>query len=500
MKKSIIFFITLLILLSAGAFFYFNNQQPNQTQEQVVLEQTLKISNQYASLRYRTDSVLINAKEYGDYDAWNKAMSDIIKDWGDLDSSATTLEKLSNELTEEKISFSLVGQVVAYTKEEVNSIIDKAPFGKKITTLAKHLGVDAKMAQLVLNQTQDMVSREAYGGEGDVFQTCENGAMRIKNGAKVTVFVGTIVATGGTSALAASGTLAQTAVIVSGADLALEVTEDEARIALGDKNKVSSMVSKMRTVTEPAAGILAIANLPGNLSKAIDKFGVVNLGADQIRSVIQDEKILGISIKIDEKGEAKTEIAGLTEEELPEWKKENNAPDSTQSVEEIIEQTQQSNKEEIVEETKTNEVKNEKEVTVNKTGNLPNQVIKVRNVSGSSWMIDTCFTSTCWDDLDADPKEDRDLGGIYTLGKVFGNGEGFSKQFQVAQFKDNGHLVETSANSYKTTLYFAMVPFEGPKNKTIDFGTWQDRSIEIEANYGDEPVIEWDGSNLKQVE
>ena len=60
-------------------------------------------------------------------------------------------------------------------------------------------------------------------------------------------------------------------------------------------------------------------------------------------------------------------------------------------------------------------------------------------------MMDTCFTSTCWDDLDADPREDRDLGGIYTLGKVFGNGEGFSKQFQVAQFKDSGRLVETSS-------------------------------------------------------
>ena len=105
--------------------------------------------------------------------------------------------------------------------------------------MANHLGVDAKMAQLILNQTQDMISREAYGEEGDVFQTCENDAMRIKNGAKVTVFVGTIVATGGTSALAASGALAQTAVVVSGADLALEVTEDEARIALGDKNKVT---------------------------------------------------------------------------------------------------------------------------------------------------------------------------------------------------------------------------------------------------------------------
>ena len=510
MKKTIIVLITTLIFLFTGVFYYFNNQRSNQTQEQAVLEQTLKISNQYASLRYQTDNVLINDKEYADYDIWNNKMSNIIKEWMLLEDNAFELGKLSKELAEEKISFNFTTQAMAYTKEEVTSIVDKAPMGKKIMTLANHLGVDAKMAQLILNETQNMISREVYGEEGDVMATCEQGAMRIKNGAKVTVFVGTIVATGGTSSLVASGALAQTAVVISGADLALEITEDEARIALGDKNKVSSMVSKMRSVTEPAAGILAIANLPGNLSKAIDKFGVVNLGADQIKSVVQDEKILGISIKNESNSELKTEIAGLNEGELFEWKKENNVLDSTQSIEEIIEQAQRASikvsKEEVVEETKVveeetkiNEVENEKETIINKTENIPNQIIKVRNVSGSSWMIDTCFTSTCWDNLDADPKEDRDLGGIYTLGKVFGNGEDFRRQFQVAQFRDSGRLVETSVNSYKIIVYFAMVPFEGPKNKTIDYGTWQSESVEINANYGDEPVIEWDGSLLKQV-
>jgi len=41
--------------------------------------------------------------------------------------------------------------------------------------------------------------------------------------------------------------------------------------------------------------------------------------------------------------------------------------------------------------------------------------------------------------------------------------------------------------------------FEGPKNKTIDYGTWLSESVEINANYGDEPIVEWDGSSLKQV-
>lgn len=362
MKKIITISVIALFVIALGAFYFLKNQNTKAIEEQRVLEQTLKISQEYASLRYQSDNVLLNAKEYEGYDAWKEEMTNIIQEWGELEKNAAKLETEANELNLEKVSFHLVNQALAYDLQEANQIINSAPQFQKISTLAKYYGVDAKMAQLILNQTADQMSRDAYGGEGDVAATYENSAVRIKNGAKVTVFVGTIVATGGTSALAASGALAQTAVVVSGADLALEITEDEARISLGDKNKVSSMVSKIRTVTEPAAGILSIASMPNNLSKAIDKFSVAYLGADQIRSVIQDKKILGISIKIDEKGETKTEIAGLTEDELPQWQKENNAPDSTETVEEIIKQFNQVSvtpiKEEKIEEKKTIE-KNE---------------------------------------------------------------------------------------------------------------------------------------------
>jgi len=71
--------------------------------------------------------------------------------------------------------------------------------------------------------------------------------------------------------------------------------------------------------------------------------------------------------------------------------------------------------------------------------------------------------------------------------------------FRPAELKASGKLVETSPNSYKITVYFAIAPFEGPKNKTIDYGTWLSESVEINAKYGDEPVIEWDGSSLRQA-
>ena len=68
MKKNIIVALILIVVLGVGVFIFFNRSQGT-NQEQVVLEKTLDISKEYASLRYQTDNVLINAKDYADYDS-----------------------------------------------------------------------------------------------------------------------------------------------------------------------------------------------------------------------------------------------------------------------------------------------------------------------------------------------------------------------------------------------------------------------------------------------
>jgi len=345
MKKTIIIAVIAIILLGSGIFFFTNSRQSDQTsdqtQEQAVLESTLNISREYASLRYRTDNVLINAVSYADYDAWNSEMSVIIKEWEDLEKNALSLENLANEMAGEKVSLKFTNQALAYTKEEITSVIDKAPAGRMIRTLAQFLGVDAKMAQLVLNQSQDEISREAYGEEGDVFQTCENQAIVVKNASKVTLFVGTIALTGGTAAIASGGTLAQTAVIVSGADLTLEITDDTARMALGDKNKISSFVGDARKITEPVAAILMISTLPTNLVKGIDKLNAVVFSADQLNSTIQSGAVIGIKLPTPtkEKPEPATEVSVLEKEEIDQWIKDNSlsvGDDTKEEVEAIL--------------------------------------------------------------------------------------------------------------------------------------------------------------------
>jgi len=182
-------------------------------------------------------------------------------------------------------------------------------------------------------------------------------------------------------------------------------------------------------------------------------------------------------------------VAGLTEEEVPGWMKENNIVKGGEKVEEIMKQ--------IEEETKPADVKEEAPKT-NSGKNSP-QVYKIVNVSGESYMMDVCHNPTCWDDLAANEAEDRDVGGIYTMGKVYGPGDSFEHGFRPSDNIRTSERVEMFDDGYKITAYFAIAPFEGPKNKTIEYGTWQNHSVEINAKYGDEPVIEWDGNSLKQV-
>jgi len=502
-KKNIYLIIVGVVVIILG--FFFLRRESKSGLDQVVYKDTLSISKEYTLLRYRTENVLEKAREYQDYDKWNQEMTAVIEGWEKLENEVLELEKNADKLVNEKTAFNLTKDIYAYDSVEVQKVINSAPMGKQVRTLAKHLGVDVKMAQLILNQTQDQVTREAYGEEGDVFETCEQNSMRIKNGAKVTVFVGGVVLTGGMAGVATSGVVAKTALVVSGADLVLEVADDEAKIALGDKNKVSEMVGKMRTVTEPAASILTLVNIPGNVSKAMEKISAVSFVGDQIRSVAQDEKVLGISIKTDDKGETKASIAGLSEEEVPQWMKENNIIKSGEKVEEIMKQIEEEIKEEEQKPTEikeSGEAKEESKEEAPKTNydNNSAQVYKIVNVSGESYMMDVCHNPTCWDDLAANPAEDRDVGGIYTMGKVYGPGDSFKHGFRPSDNIKTSERVEMLADSYKITVYFAIAPFEGPKNKTIEYGTWQNHSVEIKANYGDEPVIEWDGSSLKQVQ
>lgn len=310
-----------VVIAVSAIFFVLNSNNDLSKNDRLVLEKTLIISKDYTALRYQTDNVLLEAENYATYDDWKKEMDLIIGKWSDMERKALELESLAKEMADEKVSFKFINSASAYDRQEISNVFDKAPAGKKIATLAKHLGVDAKRAYAILTQDQAQVQADAWNEAGDTFKKLETTAVVIKNTCKVTVFVGTIALTGGTAAIAAGSTVGKAAVVVAGADLTLEVTDDAAKIALGDKNKISTVVGSAREVTEPAAAILMVSTLPNNLTKAIDKLSAVTFAADQLNAGIQDGKVIGIKLPAvtNNKDKTNTVVAVLEQEEVEEW-------------------------------------------------------------------------------------------------------------------------------------------------------------------------------------
>ncbi len=311
------------------------------SREQEVFKETDLLSRQYVALRYRTDRVLTEAEGFSGYDAWNAELYDIISGWEALRRDASDLEHAAGAMADGRLSLGLVPVASAYDRQEISDVFDKAPAGKKIKTLAGFLGVDAKKAFEILKQDQAQVEADAWNEAGDTFQKLETSAVVIKDACKVTGMVGGIVLTGGTAAIASAGTAAQATVIVTGADLVLEVSSDAARIGLGNTNGISAIADSARTVTEPIATILTITNISGKVASGADAFDAVMVGLDQFNGAVQEGKIVGVRLPAYDPGIANrpVRVSTLKPEEITTWLEEqgiDNGSETAASVEAIL--------------------------------------------------------------------------------------------------------------------------------------------------------------------
>jgi hypothetical protein len=280
--------------------------------EQYVYQETMNISKAYIGLRHQTDLLLLQASGY-EYDKRNAEITKLIQNREQLQTDAMTLETDANAMATE-VAFSLFPKAAAYDRNEISNIFDKAPAGKKIATLAKHLGVDAKTAFKILKNDQAQVEADAWNEAGDTFQKLETSATVIKDGCKVAGYIWGIAVGWGVAALAGKWLLTQAAVIVGGADLVLEVADDGAKIALGNHNKISSIVGDVRTVTEPIANVLSITDIPSNLENGFEKFSAVMIALESFRWAAQEGKIIGIDLPAYEKTE---EFANIKKYKAP---------------------------------------------------------------------------------------------------------------------------------------------------------------------------------------
>lgn len=179
--------ILLGFALVFGIFAGCGNTNTGESIEQQVYQKTMDVSRVYIGLRHQTDILLLQASTY-EYDERNTEMVKLIQSREQLQTDVAILENDANAMTSE-VAFSLFSKVAAYDRNEISNIFDKAPAGKKIATLAKHLGVDAKMAFKILKNDQAQVEADAWNEAGDTFQKLETSATVIKDGCKVAGYV-----------------------------------------------------------------------------------------------------------------------------------------------------------------------------------------------------------------------------------------------------------------------------------------------------------------------
>lgn len=366
MKKKLIGGVLVLLIL-ISSFFIFGGSKEENNLEQDLFENTIDVSKEYLELRILTDNTLTKASKYVDYDSWNKQMSSLLVMWEKLDTEATELEVQAEEYAEGKVSFNFINTAQAVTSAEINNVFDKAPAGKKVRTLAKFLGTDAKRAMKILEQTQNEVTADAWNEAGDTFKRLENSAILIKDYCKVAGFAAGVVVTGGAGGFAAASAVSQTAVIVAGADIVLEVSDDAAYVSLGDDNRVSKIVGDIRKITEPAAAILSIVTMPDKIVANIDKLNTFMFGADQLRSAMQDGKVIGISLPVYKKGEEQeiAKIVVIEKEAIEDWLSEEGYDDYEEYFDDLYEEDDEEKEEEGIEE---DSVGGENEATLSEDG------------------------------------------------------------------------------------------------------------------------------------
>lgn len=219
--------------------------------------------------------------------------------------------ELTKELESESDKLANIsrGQVAAYDAQDITNIIDKAPPGKKIKTLAKELNISAEKAFKLLKMSQQQLTADAWNQAGDTFETLENTAKVIKDGCKVGLMIGWSVIAGPASA--AIGTLDKAAMIINGVDLALQIGEDVSNIALGYNNQVAAVFGDVRKITEPGTAIIGFAGLYNAGNSAMDMINAITYTIEATNDLIQEGKVMGIKIK-----DNKTELITMNNDEV----------------------------------------------------------------------------------------------------------------------------------------------------------------------------------------
>jgi len=233
-----------------------------------------------------------------------------------LDNGVLGDDHKPSEEKSEEFGMGSSGESVAqsdWTYGEVRKIYDSAPPQQRLKALAEFLGTDARTAYKIHQMALNDQDAQTWSDFAKTAENLEKARKTIITGSKIGVMICSAMLTGGTTTF-----LQGTAMVIQGADLALEITETGAFVVMGDQSESTTVVKyvkQAREYSEPAAAISGVLTLNfRNLKNLKGKTFYSDLDYDTAMQVLQmeltaaalttdyiaEDKVLGIKIKKDE--------------------------------------------------------------------------------------------------------------------------------------------------------------------------------------------------------
>lgn len=253
--------------------------------ERMVLEKAGALATrQYIIARLKTDALIEYDINTGSIDELKAMIDDTAEAWRLCELASTKTSELveyaqsmnSSEAipsammveSKSKVPSLHLLTTIAYASEENAAVkwakeltgkFDSYPAGQKIKQLSENLGTDAKNAFAQLKMAQALLEGDAYNKQADVEQQIEHALMATKTACKTGLYVGGVIASGGT----ATGILEAGGMIIGGVDTIVDIAATGSNIILGEKNMVTMAANDLKDVVGPIASVAGGINIIG---------------------------------------------------------------------------------------------------------------------------------------------------------------------------------------------------------------------------------------------
>ena len=345
MKKYVSLFLALIMIFTLASCGGRTDENttvslPAVATERAAVEQAGAIATQqYIIARLKTEALIEYDIENGSIDELKAMTDDTLEAWRLCELASVQAAELADYAQSLRSSASTQAATMSYTSsspariglftmvayaaeenaavkwaKELTEKYDSYPAGQKVKQLSENLGTDAKNAFAQLKMAQAILEGAAYNDEADTIQKYENAAMATKTACKTGLYIGGVIASGGT----ATGILEAGGMVISGVDTIVDIASTGSTIILGENNKVTMAANDLKDIVGPIASIAGGVNVfsgdsiqagikaGAEFSKQMGSLDKLNYIGESVLDLVSEGKILGGTITVG--GNGKTTV------------------------------------------------------------------------------------------------------------------------------------------------------------------------------------------------